>query len=648
MDFTMRLSDVKISRKIALFYGILLLGVGVMGGIVYGKMTSIEEVRISNRSVNAGWRDAIEARAALTRMENSLRGYLLSLDPIYIEKIAKHRATFDGKISDVVKLSSHAPEAKKLAESAMGGVGNWQREVADKAVAMVADPMTVEAARSMPTSDAASALIDPTEEAIDGLIALEQNQAEVNAQEQQAAYRVSVATLGSGVGLLFLMAIVSGLILSRGIATPISVLRDVMEKLARGDRGVHVPSTERKDEVGAMAGAVQIFKQAAIDQARLEEEAVASRSAQAVQRDRQSQVDNAKAEDLKVFVHAVEAGFDSLSSGDLATRMNQSVAPEFEPIRVKFNDTISALEETIGAVVTGVSAMRTGLSEISVASADLSQRTEQQAASLEETVAALSEVTSGISDTAKGASRAQGQAAAAQKNAEKGGEIVSRAIAAMTEIEHSSDQIGKIIGVIDEIAFQTNLLALNAGVEAARAGEAGRGFAVVAQEVRGLAQRSAEAAKEIKNLISTSSSQVAQGVELVTASGKSLEEIVTQVAEMNTVVSMIAASAGEQAMSLKEVSMAADNMDKVTQQNAAMVEETTAAAQTLTSETDELAEMVSRFQTKNQAKKSDQNARSARPAAARTPSHRPVVQMRATGSGGAARAASSPEGWEEF
>jgi methyl-accepting chemotaxis protein len=532
----------------------------------------------------------------------------------------------------------------------MVGVGNWQREIADKAVAMAADPMMIQAARSMPTSDAASALIDPTEEAIDGLIALEQKQTEINAEEQQTAYQAVVATLGSGVGLLFLMAIVSGIILSRGIATPISGLRDAMEKLARGDRGVDVPAMGRKDEVGAMAGAVQVFKQAAIDQARLEEEAVASRSAQAVQRDRQSQVDNAKAEDLKVFVNAVEAGFDSLSSGDLTTRMNQSVASEFEPIRVKFNDTISALEDTIGAVVTGVSAMRTGLSEISVASADLSQRTEQQAASLEETVAALSEVTTGISDTAKGASRAQGQAAAAQKNAEKGGEIVSRAIAAMSQIEHSSDQIGKIIGVIDEIAFQTNLLALNAGVEAARAGEAGRGFAVVAQEVRGLAQRSAEAAKEIKNLISTSSSQVAQGVELVTASGKSLEEIVTQVAEMNSVVSMIAASAGEQALSLKEVSMAADNMDKVTQQNAAMVEETTAAAQTLTSETEELADMVSRFQTKNQTRNSGQKARGARPVAARTPSLRPLVQMRATGSGGAAARAPAPsnDGGEEF
>lgn len=199
--------------------------------------------------------------------------------------------------------------------------------------------------------------------------------------------------------------------------------------------------------------------------------------------------------------------------------------------------------------------------------------------------------------TAAGAGRAQGSASTAQENAENGGEVVARAIEAMDAIARSSDPIEMIIGVIDQIAFQTNLLALNAGVEAARAGDAGRGFAVVAQEVRGLAQRSADAAREIKDLISTSSRQVEEGVKLVTESGVSLRQIVSQVSEVNGIVSEIARSSREQALSLKEVSAAADHMDKVTQQNAAMVEETTAAAQSLARETEDLARWVEKFRT---------------------------------------------------
>ncbi|RZL99049.1 MAG: methyl-accepting chemotaxis protein, partial [Sphingomonas sp.] len=351
-----------------------------------------------------------------------------------------------------------------------------------------------------------------------------------------------------------------------------------MRGLAGGDTHLDVPSTDRRDEVGEMARAVESFKLAALEKIRLEEAAVVAQRSQAARQDQQKAVDHAKADDLRLFVQAVERGFAALSDGDLTVRMDQAVAPEFEPIRATFNESVGKLETTIGSVVGAVGVIRIGLNEISVASGDLAQRTEQQAASLEQTVAALSEVTRSVNEAATSAEKAQATAATAQQNAERGGEVVGRAVEAMNQIETSSDRIGKIIGVIDEIAFQTNLLALNAGVEAARAGEAGRGFAVVAQEVRGLAQRSADAAREIKTLISTSRSQVEQGVALVTASGKSLDEIVTQVAEMAGAVAGIATKAREQAVSLREVSVAADQMDKVTQQNAAMVEETTAAA----------------------------------------------------------------------
>ncbi|MCQ8783647.1 methyl-accepting chemotaxis protein [Mangrovibrevibacter kandeliae] len=513
--------------------------------------------------------------------------------------------------------------------------------------------------------DEARQLLATTDQGIDAFIAstkklTDQLLADNRARSDDLSttiWNMILLTLGGSL-LAGIFGIVGALVISsRGITGPLDQLRRQMEQLAANRLDTVVTGAERSDEVGAMAKTVETFKQAAIKQTQLEAEAKAAREAQAAERERQQAGDRRKAEELKGFVADIGEGFASLAEGDLTVRMERPVAAEFEPIRAQFNQSTAALEETLGGVMTGVSSIRTGLDEINTASNDLAQRTEQQAASLEQTVAALSEVTRGVNQTAEGAARAQTSAQTAQKNAEKGGAIVGRAVEAMQAIEQSSEQIGKIIGVIDEIAFQTNLLALNAGVEAARAGEAGKGFAVVAQEVRGLAQRSAEAAKEIKDLISTSSSQVEEGVELVSASGKSLEEIVAQVAAMSSEVSEIARSAREQAISLKEVSTAADQMDKVTQQNAAMVEEATAAAQTLANETDELARLIARFKTaassghQQQARRAASRSTAASPArpAAPAAAPRPVAQLRTVGSGGAARKpAEDADSWAEF
>ena len=304
------------------------------------------------------------------------------------------------------------------------------------------------------------------------------------------------------------------------------------------------------------------------------------------------------ATDAKGRIRAVEAlgkGLAELAGNNLTHRMEEALDPAYEGLRADFNAAMGRLHELIGGIVANTHAIRSGTGEIAQATDDLSRRTEQQAASLEETAAALDEITATVRRTSEGARQARDVAARTKSDAERSGEVVRQAVAAMSEIEQSSRQVGQIIGVIDEIAFQTNLLALNAGVEAARAGDAGRGFAVVASEVRALAQRSAEAAKEIKGLISASAHQVGSGVKLVGETGDALSRIVAQVAEVSGVVGEIAASAGEQATGLAEVNTAVNQMDQVTQQNAAMVEQSTAASHALARETEELARLTGHF-----------------------------------------------------
>ncbi len=315
-----------------------------------------------------------------------------------------------------------------------------------------------------------------------------------------------------------------------------------------------------------------------------------------VTRDEEKQRKRYEEEQQKVF-EQISSGFHKMADGDLTVQIEEEFTGNYEDLRKNFNETVLKLKDVVSTVVVNSSNIKSGAGEISQATDDLSKRTEQQAATLEETAASLEEITSTVDATAVGAKQANDVVIEARENAEQSGVVVQEAVAAMTEIEKSSTQISQIIGVIDEIAFQTNLLALNAGVEAARAGDAGRGFAVVASEVRALAQRSSDAAKEIKGLISASAQHVTTGVDLVGQAGQALEQIVEKVINISTLMSDITVSSQEQAIGLKEVNVAVNQMDQVTQQNAAMVEETTAASHTMTQEALELARLISMFKT---------------------------------------------------
>ncbi|WP_340645520.1 HAMP domain-containing methyl-accepting chemotaxis protein [Phenylobacterium sp.] len=470
-----------------------------------------------------------------------------------------------------------------------------------------------------------------------------QQQADINqgaisaSKDGQAVFWWLIGAGGTGALLLGALSIY---ISRKEIAGPIAGMTQAMEKLAGGDLTTHVSGKERKDEIGAMARAVQVFKENGLALTTAEAEKVRMEAQGAQERQHAEAERAALAAEQAHVVESVAEGLSRLSDGDLMHRLPEDFPAAYLKLRDDFNRAMSGLEEAMLVISANASSMQNGAGEISGAADDLSRRTEQQAASLEETAAALDEITVTVKKSAAGAEQANDVVNAARGDAERSGVVVNEAVGAMGEIASSSKQISQIIGVIDEIAFQTNLLALNAGVEAARAGDAGRGFAVVASEVRALAQRSAEAAKEIKTLIAASTRQVESGVRLVGETGTALAGIVNKVSEISGLVSEIAASSQEQATGLNQVNAAVNQMDQVTQQNAAMVEQSTAASHSLSQEAQELNRLVARFKTGG-APHQPQAARRQAPAA----SHAPRPQMRAT-----SQVAQRPadDSWEEF
>ncbi|MDH4441341.1 MAG: PAS domain-containing methyl-accepting chemotaxis protein [Rhizobium sp.] len=349
-------------------------------------------------------------------------------------------------------------------------------------------------------------------------------------------------------------------------------------------------------------------------------------------------------------VNALAGALNAMSEGDMTQMIEKPFLPTLEKLRVDFNETSSKLRNTLQAILGNAGAIASASQQIQSASSELAKRTEQQAASVEETAAALEEITTTVSDSSHRAQEAGTLVRQTKDNAEHSGNVVSNAVEAMSRIEKSSSEISNIIGVIDEIAFQTNLLALNAGVEAARAGEAGKGFAVVAQEVRELAQRSAKAAKEIKELINASNGHVKEGVALVGNTGKALQEIVSQVIQVDDNVGAIVDASKEQATGLKEINTSINTIDQGTQQNAAMVEETTAASHSLAREAEELFQLLGQFKIGAAAGASAARAVPAAANAASRPQASPARQMTAKVAhafkGNAA--VKSGGSWEEF
>ncbi|WP_421739247.1 methyl-accepting chemotaxis protein [Caulobacter sp.] len=507
------------------------------------------------------------------------------------QSLAKHRAEYDARLS-----YWRAIDFDPAVKSVLMGQSNDQAQIvwssADAMVkAMASGDMATATAEEARLTQAFEAHRDFVEQIVP-LIAADNARVEAESNAKQ------VQQLGLMGALCLLMgAIIGGGVwaMRRGVVRPVEAITRYMGELAEGDYERTVPFAGRHDELGDMAKSVAVFREGVLERRALRQEQDDDRLRAESERQSSEEARLTAEQRRDSAMRSLAKGLDHLSAGDVAYRLETAFAPEYERLRGDFNAAAEKLTQTLSQISQSSGGVGSGAAEIAQAADDLSHRTEQQAASLEETAAALDQITSTVRLTADGARKANEIVADTRRQAQATETAVGAAVRAVGEIETSSSQIGQIIGVIDEIAFQTNLLALNAGVEAARAGEAGRGFAVVAQEVRALAQRSAEAAKEIKVLISTASTKVSEGVGLVGQTGTALGTILERVGQIAALVSEISASSQEQSTGLNEVNTAINQMDQMTQQNAAMVEQTTAAAHSLRNESARLAQLVGQF-----------------------------------------------------
>ena len=481
-------------------------------------------------------------------------------------------------------------------------------------------------------------------------------QEEVAAQKLEMSTTIQQVVFAVIAGLLVLIAL-GGLLAWRSVARPITQTARSMRELADGALDIQVPGLGRRDEIGEIATAFELFRENTVR--RVQEERQAEEQRQRAAMEREARENEEKAEQARQLQEAVDRladGLAKLAEGDVAQSIDEPFTASLEKLRHDFNNSVARLNAALAEVGMNATAIHAGSDEIRQAADDLSTRTEQQAASVEETAAALEQMVATVRDSSRRAEEAGMLVNHTREGAERSGVIVQDAIMAMDRIAESSDQIGNIIGVIDEIAFQISLLALNAGIEAARAGDAGRGFAVVAQEVRELAQRSANAAKEINTLISASGVHVRSGVSLVGEAGKALETIVSEVQEISVNVAAIVEAAREQATGLTEINIAVNRIDQGTQQNAAMVEETTAASHKLATEAASLQNLLEQFKleadrTRNRSAATFDNAKPAndgRYASEMTLASSAPRAVVNAGTSAAALLAPDQEEWEEF
>uniref|UniRef100_UPI0025F41593 methyl-accepting chemotaxis protein n=1 Tax=uncultured Caulobacter sp. TaxID=158749 RepID=UPI0025F41593 len=448
------MSNLKVAHKLLAAFAALVIGVVIAGALVAASMSSIQKITTLNEHSYA-YIDAIaDTTGALVEEQNAVRGYVASLDASFLKKRAKYHEEYEAAFKRIVAGVEDADE-KARTDALTAAVETFETETG-KQITDADNPATLEQARS---EIASTGRLTNVRKVLEAMIKIEDQQLVERRAQQASAFRAGLATLAIGGAVAVGVAVLMGWLLSNAIAVPVTAMTAAMRRLADGDNTVDVPAVGRMDEIGGMASAVLTFKEAAIEKLRLEgmsaeQRAEAERNRQAGEAERA-----ANAKEQSVVVGRVGEGLEALAGGDLTFRLTEAFPPAYRKLQADFNAAMDQLAQTMTVINGAVGGIQAGSGEISHAADDLSRRTEQQAASLEETAAALDEITSTVRKTAEGAGSAQRTVDSARKDAERGGDVVDRAVAAMTQIEESSSKIGNIVGVIDEIAFQTNLLA---------------------------------------------------------------------------------------------------------------------------------------------------------------------------------------------
>lgn len=536
--------------------------------VVFGiSLAMVSNVSARNTESQAVLADTLALETALLRQNSQFRGFLVTADESYLKSYHEGRDDYD-KTSAALEARLTEPELQDLVRRSRTETLKWRESWGDRYIAVVKAGQRDAAQEAVRAAGKAVLVSD----AVLPLRAVKDAKTKEITEEtsrQESAILFAWIALAIGGATLIGLALVLSRRLSRSIAVPLSDLTETMTALADGQNDAPIPGTSRADELGDMARAVMVFRDAALDRAR----AVADRERAMAQ---------------------IGERLSAVAQADLSVRII-GVPPAFQTVADDFNEAMERLCQAMGLVQDSIVAINLTSSEIQQATTDLATRSEQQAASLQASSSAMEHLTTQIEDYAKIAAQVSGSMVEARGEAENGGMVVSKAIEAMDNVERASAEISEITAMIDGIAFQTNLLALNAGVEAARAGEAGKGFAVVASEVRALAQRATEAANAIKQRVEAVTSHVRSGVSLVNETGSALETIISRVGAVTSSISTIAETAGEQSIALRKINGAIGAMDQMTQQNAAMVEETNAATKNLSEQASQLASAFSSF-----------------------------------------------------
>ena len=580
------LKSAKIPRKLGLSFATICAMAAIVMVVFLANILMISGSTDENNASQEKHAEVLALETGLLRQNSQLRGYLVTGDDSYLKSYKEGGDDYDAASAKLEKLLT-APEHKASLLESREETLKWRKNWGDRLIAQVKAGYKDQAQDEVRNAGKAvliSAAVLPLRSIRDAQIAA----IEANSARQQTAIRVALITLTIGGIALIGIAIFLAMSLTKLIARPITDLTKTMADLAAGRNDIAVPDTDRLDELGDMARAVLVFRDAAIAK-------------------------ETGDQDREQAMAEIGRKLHDLSQSDLRTRLTD-LPPAFTGLARDYNAALDQLCGVMGSVRGSIESISTSSTEIRQAAADLSKRSEQQAAKLQSSTAAMTDITRKVSESASIAADASKSMVEARNEAEQGGSVVRKAIEAMYGIEKASSEIVDIITVIDGIAFQTNLLALNAGVEAARAGDAGKGFAVVASEVRALAQRAADAASDVKTKITSTAGHVTAGVELVNETGGSLDRIIQRVSSVSESIEAMAEAAEQQSSGLREVNSAISSMDMMTQQNAAMVEETTAATELLAKEAEELFRAFSAFRV-------DDNVRSVPMAAS------PVVAM---------------------